>query len=74
MDEKHIRVAPRVHIKVRPDEPKKYSLEDLLRQEDKALPYVEDKDQPIGKLINLAIAQELYLLKKSKKKRTIIML
>lgn len=71
MSDKHIKIAPRGHIKVLPNEPVKFSFEDLLRQPEKALPYVENEEQPLGKLINIFIEQVINLLKRSKKKADI---
>jgi len=54
--------GPEVKIKVNPVQPERYSIEDLLSQEKRILPYISNMHQSIGKLMDSAISQAIEIL------------
>lgn len=57
--------GPEVKIKVKPIQPERYSMEELLSLERRVLPHVSNMHQSLGKLMDAVIYQAIEILKKS---------
>ena len=52
-----------VRIKVKPIQPERYSMEELLTHDRRVLPYVSNMHQSVGKLMDIAINQAIMILR-----------
>lgn len=55
--------GPEVRIKVKPIQPERYSMEELLTHDRRVLPYVSNMHQSVGKLMGIAINQAIMILR-----------